>query len=62
MKARDTAAAEAFKVQTKAKVKVTNGHRYLGGFIGDRDRAEAWIKEQVAIWGMSVKAVGEVRK
>ena len=59
---RDTAVAEAFKVQTKANVKVTNGHQYLGGFVGDRDKEEAWIKEQVAIWGLAVKAVGEAGK
>ena len=62
VKARDTAAAEEFKAETKAKVKVTNGHRYLGGFVGDRDMEEAWIREQVAAWGLAVKAVGEAGK
>ena len=40
VKVRDTAAAEAFKSRTKAKVRVTNGHCYLGGFVGDRDLEE----------------------
>ena len=62
VKARDTAAVEAFKVQTKANVKVTNGHQYLGGFVGDRDKEEAWIREQAATWGLAVKAVGEAGK
>ena len=56
VKARNMAAAEAFKVQTKAKVKVTTGHPIPWGL------RRTWIKEQFAIWGFAVKAVGEAGK
>ena len=44
MKLRDTGAAEEFKARTKAELWVTNGHRYLGGFGGDRNMEEEWIQ------------------
>jgi hypothetical protein len=35
--------------------KVTTGHRYLGGFLGDKDALTAWIQEKANNWAEAVK-------
>jgi hypothetical protein len=39
---------------------VTTGHRYLGGFIGDQDAFEPWIKEQSTCWVVAVMDLASV--
>jgi hypothetical protein len=41
---------------------VTTGHRYLGGFIGDQDAFEPWIKEQSTCWTEAVTSLASVAK
>jgi hypothetical protein len=41
---------------------VTTRHHYLGGFIGDQDAFEAWIKEQSTCWAEAVTDLASVMK
>jgi hypothetical protein len=41
---------------------VTTGHRYLGGFIGDQDAFEPWIKEQSTRWAEAVMDLASIAK
>jgi hypothetical protein len=34
----------------------TTGHRYLGGFLGEKDALKTWIQEKVHIGAEAVKA------
>ena len=39
---------------------VRNGHRYLGGFIGERKALEPWIAAKAACWSHVVEAMASV--
>ena len=41
-------------------VQVVTGSRYLGGFIGERETEEQWIKTKVEGWAESVKTLAGV--
>jgi hypothetical protein len=47
---KDTEVATEFKRVSKAAVVISNGHRYLGGFVGDKDLVRAWVVDQVEAW------------
>ena len=31
-------------------IRLGTGHRYLGGFIGDREAEERWLRDKIAGW------------
>ena len=35
-------------------IRVVTGHRYLGGYIGDREAESIWLKEKIKGWTESV--------
>ena len=39
---------------------VVTGHRYLGGFIGDRESEERWLAENIKGWEESVETLSRV--
>ena len=43
-------------------VKVTCGSRFLGGFVGDKDGCEAYVKTKVKEWVSSVRRLAKVSK
>jgi hypothetical protein len=53
------AAMSAF---TDLGFKVTSGHRYLGGFLSEKDALTAWIQEKAHIWAEAVKELASVAK
>ena len=53
-----TTVARTAMVTAGAKVKVVNGHRYLGGFVGDAELEREWIRENVDEWCEAVKVIG----
>jgi hypothetical protein len=59
---RDTDAATKFKQDKDAAVVILNGHRYLGGFVGDKDLDKVWVEEQVEAWIEAIEALREAVK
>ena len=53
-----TEVAKAAMVTAGAKVEVVNGHRYLGGYVGDAELEREWIRDKVVEWCEAVKAIG----
>ena len=41
-------------------IRVVTGHRYLGGYIGDREVEWEWMKEKIQGWTESVKILAGV--
>jgi hypothetical protein len=39
---------------------ITTGNRYLGGFIGEREAQDIWIREKVANWAVAVEELASV--
>ena len=48
--------------QEGVNFKVVNGNRYLGGFVGDKEKEREWIEEKVKDWVTVVEAVAEVAR
>ena len=48
--------------QEGVNFKVVNGNRYLGGFVGDKEKEREWIEEKVKDWVTAVEAVAEVAR
>jgi hypothetical protein len=53
------AAKSAFK---DLDFEVTTGHRYLGGFLGDKDTLTTWIQEKAHNWAEAVKELASAAK
>ena len=59
---KDTEAVNAFKRESEAAVVISSGHRYLGGFVGDKDLERAWVVDQVEECKDAITALGEAAK
>ena len=40
----------------------SDGHRYLGGFIGSQQKKEEWIQEQTIVWSESISTLSRAAK
>ena len=41
-------------------IQVVMGHRYLGGFIGDKEAKERWLGDKITGWAESVETLAGV--
>ena len=41
---------------------MVRGHRYLGGFIGDREEEERWLADNITGWAESVDTLAGVSR
>ena len=41
-------------------IQVVTRHRYLGGFIGDREAEEKWLADKISRWAESVETLSRV--
>ena len=41
-------------------IRVVTGHRYLGGYIGDREAEGSWLKARIKGWTKSVVSLAGV--
>ena len=39
---------------------IVKGHKYLGGYIGDKSLASDWIKKKVEIWKIAVETLSKI--
>ena len=39
-------------------IKIVTGSRYLGGFVGEREKESQWVRSKVEGWAESVKNIG----
>ena len=58
----DTAAVQAMVDAAGLPLIVKNGHRYLGGYIGEKTEEHAWVGEKVEEWCEAVDKIGEAGK
>ena len=54
----EKAKAEFADLQFKIKTR----HRYLGGFIGEKEARDEWIQELTENWSLAVKEIGFVAR
>ena len=59
---KDMEAATEFKRESKSAVVISNGHCYLGGFVGDKDLERAWVVDEVEVWKDTIAALVEAAK
>ena len=43
-------------------IQVVTGHRYLGGFIGDREAEKRWLDDKITGWAESVKTLAGISR
>ena len=43
-------------------IKVVTGHRYLGGYIGDREAESRWLADNITGWVESVDILDRVSR
>ena len=43
-------------------IQVVTGHRYLGGFIGDREAEKRWLDDNITGWAESVETLAGISR
>ena len=56
----DAERAKLFCTENNLNFKVKHGHRYLGGFVGEKDLESTWLKEKVNAWMEAVDSIAKL--